>query len=161
MAQTPATAHDQSRTTGDDIVVRRDLSAEECWRHLAAAAGGRVVLTHHGRASTIAVNHVADGLTIVFRTGAASPLGLLASRESASFEVGDDPSATTGWSVVVTGTIERVEQQARIGIEPVPPPWAPGRVEAWMRIVPTGVTGVEITRAPAVGDISDLNTAAP
>ena len=95
----------------------------------------------------------------MFRTGAASPLGLLASREPASFEVDEDPSTTTRWSVVVAGTIERVEQQAQAGIDPVPPPWAPGRVEAWMRIVPIGVTGVEITGALAVDNISDLNTA--
>jgi hypothetical protein len=112
-----------------------------------AASGGRVVLVHHGRASTIAVNHVTDGLTIVFRTGTTSPLGLLASQEPAAFEVDDpDPSAATGWSVVVTGTIERVEQHARVAIDPAPPPWAAGRVEAWIRIVPISVDGVEVTR---------------
>jgi uncharacterized protein len=161
MAQMTVSPHDQSDTASADAAVPpRDLSAEECWLRLAAAAGGRVVLVHHGRSLTIAVNHVTDGLTIVFRTGAASPLGLLASRQPASFEVDDrDPSTSTSCSVVVTGTIERVEQQAQVGIDPAPPPWAPGRVEAWIRIVPISVTGIETTRAPAVDNISDPNAA--
>ena len=93
------------------------------------------------------MNHVVDGRTIVFRTGAASPLGLLASREPVTFEVDDDETSTsTGWSARVVGEIERVEPHVRDQIDPAPAPWAPGRVEAWMRIVPTSVTGQELTR---------------
>ena len=45
------------------------------------------------------MNHVVDGRTIVFRTGAASPLGLLASREPVKVEVDDDETTSTsaGW----------------------------------------------------------------
>ena len=145
--------HEHSGAVGADIVARRELSADECWFHLRAAASGRVVLVHHGRAMDIAVHHVSDGLTIVFRTGSSSPLGLLASREPAAFEIDDgDPSTTTGWRVAVTGLIERVAPQDRVGIDPAPPSWAPGRVEAWMRIIPISVTGWESIRSSAADE---------
>ena len=126
----------------------REMTDDACWRHLDDTASGRVVLVHHGRPLDVPVNHVVDGRTIVFRTGAASPLGLLPSREPVRFEV-DDASTSTGWSVLVAGEIERVEAHVRDQIDPAPAPWAPGRVEAWMRIVPTSVTGLELTRPSA------------
>ena len=104
------------------------------------------------------MNHVVDGRTIVFRTGATSPLGLLPSREPVRFEV-DEASTSTGWSVLATGEIERVQAHAREQIDPAPAPWAPGRVEAWMRIVPTSVTGVELTRPSARDHVLPLDAA--
>ena len=68
----------------------REMTNDACWRHLDDTASGRVVLVHHGRPLDVPVNHVVDGRTIVFRTGAASPLGLLPSREPVRFEVDDD-----------------------------------------------------------------------
>lgn len=126
----------------------REMTVDACWRHLDDTASGRVVLVHHGRPLDVPVNHVVDGRTIVFRTGAASPLGLLPSREPVRFEV-DDASTSTGRSVLVVGEIERVEPHVREQIDPAPAPWASGRVEAWMRIVPTSVTGRELTRSSA------------
>jgi uncharacterized protein len=161
MIQMAVGAHDQPGAPTAIVGVQRDLSAQECWLRLSTAAGGRVVLVHHGRALDIAVNHVTDGSTIVFRTGAASPLGLLASREPVTFQADDrDRSCGTGWRVEVTGSIERVEPQARAGIDPAPPPWAPGRVEAWMRIVPISITGSRINEPSAGDDRSEPNPAA-
>ena len=139
----------------------REMTNDACWRHLDDTANGRVVLVHHGRPLDVPVNHVVDGRTIVFRTGVASPLGLLPSREPVRFEVDDgETSTSTGWSVLVAGEIERVEPHARDQIDPAPAPWAPGRVEAWMRIVPTSVTGLELTR-PSVRNHGLLLDAAP
>ena len=137
----------------------REMTVDACWRHLDDTASGRVVLVHHGRPLDVPVHHVVDGRTIVFRTGAASPLGLLPSREPVRFEV-DDASTATGRSVLVVGEIERVEAHVREQIDPAPAPWAPGRVEAWMRIVPTSVTGRELTLS-AVRDHVLLLVAAP
>jgi len=137
----------------------REMTVDACWRHLDDTASGRVVLVHHGRPLDVPVHHVVDGRTIVFRTGAASPLGLLPSREPVRFEV-DDASTATGRSVLVVGEIERVEAHVREQIDPAPAPWAPGRVEAWMRIVPTSVTGRELTLS-AVRDHVLLLDAAP
>ena len=136
----------------------REMTVDACWRRLDDTARGRVVLVDHGRPLDIPVNHVVDGRTIVFRTGAASPLGLLPSREPVRFEV-DDASTSTGWSVLVAGEIERVEAHVRDQIDPAPAPWSPGRVEAWMRVVPTSVTGVQLTHSPPRDRLLPLDAA--
>jgi hypothetical protein len=159
MAHAPVPIDDRLGAEAADVVTSREMTVDACWRHLDDTACGRVVLVHHGRPVDVPVNHVVDSRTIVFRTGAASPLGLLPSRESVRFKV-DDASTSTGRSVLVVGEIERVEAHVREQIDPAPAPWAPGRVETWMRIVPTSVTGRELTRS-AVRDHGLLLDAAP
>ena len=99
----------------------------------------------HGRPVVFPVNHVTDGRTIVFRTGANSVLGLLASRHPVTFEV-DDAGSTgpTGCIVTVTGELERINREDRARVDPQPAPWAVGRVEAWLRIRPISVTASEV-----------------
>jgi uncharacterized protein len=146
MADAPFVTADRI-SAAPDIAGTREMTNEVCWRHLGQAAAGRVALIRGARPLVFPVNHVTDGHTIVFRTGATSPLALLASREPVTFEVDDDdPSRSTGWSVLLTGEIERVDSDARIELDPQPMPWAPGRIEAWIRIVPIRVTGLEVTR---------------
>jgi hypothetical protein len=71
----------------------------------------------------------------------------------------DDTSTSAGWSVLVSGEIERVAPHARDQIDPAPAPWAPGRVEAWMRIVPASVTGREHTRSSVRDRLLPLDAA--
>jgi nitroimidazol reductase NimA-like FMN-containing flavoprotein (pyridoxamine 5'-phosphate oxidase superfamily) len=118
------------------------MTTDACWERLDGASTGRVVLQRHGRPVVFPVRHVVDGHTIVFRTGANSVVGLMASHEVVEYEVDDaDVPALSGWRVVLTGAIERIERHDRDRIVPQPTPWAPGRVEAWIRIRPTDVTG--------------------
>jgi nitroimidazol reductase NimA-like FMN-containing flavoprotein (pyridoxamine 5'-phosphate oxidase superfamily) len=159
MAHAPAPTDDRLGAEAADVMTSRGMTVDACWRHLDDTASGRVVLVHHGRPLDVPVHHVVDGRTIVFRTGAGSPLGLLPSREPVKFEV-DDASTSTGRSVRVVGEIERVEPHVREQIDPAPAPWAPGQVEAWMRIVPISVTGREHTRSSA-SDHGLLLAAAP
>ena len=134
------------------------MTADACWERLDGASTGRLVLQRHGRPVVFPVSHVTDGRTIVFRTGANSVVGLMASHQPVAFEVDDaDSPAPTGWHVVLTGEIERIERHDRDRIIPQPSPWAPGRVEAWIRIRPTDVTGrVRARPAPYVGAPSTL-----
>ena len=118
------------------------MTPDACWERLEGASTGRLVLQRHGRPVVFPVNHVTDGRTIVFRTGANSVVGLMASHQPVTFEVDDaDDPAPAGWRVVLTGEIERIERDERDRIIPQPSPWAPGRVEAWIRVRPTAVTG--------------------
>ena len=106
MAHTPTPTGDRVGAAVVDDMTTRAMADDACWRHLGDSANGRVVLVHHGRPLDVPVHHVVDGRTIVFRTGAASPLGLLASREPVRFEVDDgDASTSTGWSVLVAGEV--------------------------------------------------------
>ena len=138
---------DQVEAAAADLVSSREMARDVCWRRLGQAPLGRVALVRHGRPLIFPVNHVTDGNTIVFCTGATSSLGSLTGREPVAFEVDDgDPSKSPGWSVVVTGEIERLDRRVRARIDPRPEPWTPERVELWLRIVPMSVTGVEIFR---------------
>jgi uncharacterized protein len=127
--------------------ITNDMTESAYWRRLTDAASGRVTLVRHGRPVVFPVNHVTDGRTIVFRTGASSVLGLLASRHPVTFEV-DDACSTSATgrnvTVLVTGELERVNREDRARIDPQPTPWAPGRVEAWLRIRPITVTASEV-----------------
>jgi nitroimidazol reductase NimA-like FMN-containing flavoprotein (pyridoxamine 5'-phosphate oxidase superfamily) len=137
-------------SAGDDV-----MTTDACWGHLDGAGSGRVAVARHGRPVVYPVNHVTDGRTIVFRTGANSVLGLMASHQPVEFEIDDGaPSTEPGWAVVVTGEIERIERQDRERIVPQPLPWSAGRVEAWLRIRPTSVSGHERTRPAADGDVA-------
>src|SRR4051794_2033172 len=126
-----------------------EMTESAYWRRLTDAASGRMILLRHGRPVIFPVNHVTDGRTIVFRTGANSVLGLLASHQPVTFEV-DDASSTgaTGRNVTVTvtvtGELERINREDRDRIDPQPAPWAAGRVEAWLRIRPISVTASEV-----------------
>ena len=114
MARAPAATLDQGHTAAADIVSSREMTREICWQRLGQAPLGRVALVRLGRPLIFPVNHVADGHTIVFCTGATSSLGSLTGREPVAFEVDDgDPSTSRGWSVLVTGEIERLDRRTR------------------------------------------------
>jgi uncharacterized protein len=162
MAHVPAATRDQIDNAAADIVGSREMTSAACWQRLSQAPLGRVALVRHGRPLIFPVNHVTDGHTVVFCTGTTSALGSLSGREPVAFEVDDgDPSASTGWSVLVTGEIERLDRHVRARIDPQPLPWAPGRFDVWIRIVPMSVTGVEISRRRRAGDHGLLPNMAP
>jgi uncharacterized protein len=142
MADGPA-VHDvaPSVARGED---GETMTADACWARLDGAASGRLVLQRHGRPVVFLVNHVTDGRTIVFRTGANSVVGLLPSHQPVTFEVDDaDAPLPKGWRVVLTGETERIGREDRDRIVPQPSPWSAGRVEAWIRIRASVVTGTE------------------
>jgi hypothetical protein len=64
----------------------------------------------------------------------------------AAFEVDSfDRSLQSGWSVLVTGRLEEVDQYdtetiKRVQSLPVQP-WAPGERSLWLRLRPTTITG--------------------
>ena len=62
-----------------------------------------------------------------------------------AFEIdGIDPIHHSGWSVLVRGTLHRVDAQAADFVTRFDPgPWAPDR-DAWLVIEPTSITGRRI-----------------
>ena len=119
----------------DERTPTRELSEEECWRHLADAPYGRVAATAAGEIDIFPVNHKVDGHTIVFRTSAGTKLLELTIRNHVAFEV-DGYTETDAFSVVVKGTAEEFDRQSeiaaaeRLGITP----WAPEEKDRWVRI---------------------------
>ena len=134
----------------DERTPTRELSEEECWRHLADAPYGRVAATAAGEIDIFPVNHKVDGRTLVFRTSAGTKLLELTIRNHVAFEV-DGYTETDAFSVVVKGIAEEFDHQSeiaaaeRLGITP----WAPEEKDRWVRITATDVRGRTFERPRA------------
>lgn len=126
------------------------LTRDECLRLLAENTFGRLALNLRSEAPMIRpINYRFDERTqsIVFRTDFGSKLQAVILASHASFEIdGVDHERRTGWSVIVTGRVEKVanslelERFAHLGVDP----WAPGRKPYWARIRVWNVTGRRI-----------------
>ena len=131
-----------------DIVWVSGLGVDTCWRLVAAEPVGRVGFVLGGRPVVLPVNHAVDDRTIVFRTDKASSLGTLGVGQPVTFEA--DAIAVdrkTGWSVLISGDVERVDDRSRRRLATHgPDPWAPGDRDDWIRIRPRSVTGRAISR---------------
>ncbi|WP_051778177.1 pyridoxamine 5'-phosphate oxidase family protein [Kitasatospora phosalacinea] len=124
---------------------------------LRIAAVGRIALPGDPEPAVFPVNYSVDRGTVVYRThegGAAAA----APGTAVSFEVDRiDDHRHTGWSVLVTGTAERIEDHEtlqRLLRDLAVQPWAGGPRTLWIRIRPTSVSGRRITSTPA-GDEDD------
>ncbi len=116
-----------------------------CLRLLASVPVGRVGFVADGEVQVLPVNHILDGQDVVFRTAHGSKLSAADGEKPITFEVDDyDERTHSGWSVVVTGRSEPVDEDAEVdrldqaGLRA----WA-STVERpfWIRIRPTSVTG--------------------
>lgn len=140
-ARTPETATDRQ---GLEV-----LDTGESMRLLASEPVGRFACVLDGGPLVLPVNHVVDGWTVAFRSTFGAKLVAAAREQTVAFQAdGYDAASRTGWSVLLTGTAERVlddEVIARLeelGLEP----WA-NRVERphWVRIHPDEISGRRIT----------------
>jgi nitroimidazol reductase NimA-like FMN-containing flavoprotein (pyridoxamine 5'-phosphate oxidase superfamily) len=121
------------------------LPFDSCLRLLAAVSVGRVGFVAGGEVVVLPVNFVVDGQDVVFRTASGSKLAAAEDSITAAFEADNyDDITESGWSVLVNGRFEVVEDEAeiarlsRFGLYP----WA-GAVDrpSWIRIRPISVTG--------------------
>ena len=121
------------------------LSFETCLRLLASVPVGRVGFVADGEVQVLPVNHLVDGQDVIFRTAPGSKLSATQGQRPITFEADDyDELTYSGWSVVVNGRAEPVDEDAeldrleRAGLRP----WV-SNVERpyWIRIRPTSVTG--------------------
>jgi uncharacterized protein len=125
-----------------------DLVPEVCWRLVGEQPIGRLGFAADGLPRIYPVNHGVDGKSIVFRAGGNTAIGALSRGSPVVFEVdAADPAAETGWSVLVTGYLETIEDEvalrdvAALGVHP----WAPGK-DRWIRLHPVAVSGRAISR---------------
>jgi nitroimidazol reductase NimA-like FMN-containing flavoprotein (pyridoxamine 5'-phosphate oxidase superfamily) len=91
------------------------------------------------------VNFVMDGQDVVFRTASGSKLAGAEDRSVVAFEADNyDDITQSGWSVLVSGRAEVVEDDAEIGrlSQLGLHSWASALDRpSWIRIRPTSVTG--------------------
>jgi uncharacterized protein len=127
------------------------LDREECLRLLASGTVGRLAVNLRSEVPMIRpVNYIFDERTqsILFRTDFGSKFQGIIVSAKAAFEVDRiDEVRRTGWSVIVTGAVERVnnylelERFANLGLRP----WGPGEKPHWARIRVWTITGRRIT----------------
>lgn len=127
-----------------------EIPRAECLELLGRSHFGRVAISRGDDAPIIRpVNYVFDqpSQSVVFRTMSGTKLhGLVHAREAA-FEIdGIDSGGRTGWSVVISGVAEEIENPSeirrllRIGLEV----WAPGDLSYWARVRARTVSGRRI-----------------
>lgn len=123
------------------------LSEEECLRLLGTQTVGRVGVSMGALPAIFPVNfRLLDG-AIVFRTGEGSKLSAAARGSVVAFEVDEhDPELRSGWSVLVVGEAEVLDDPdvALRVLDGGPEPYAPGRRVAIVRITPGFVSGRRI-----------------
>ena len=92
----------------------RELSRDECLRHLRESRIGRVAVTHRALPAIVPVNYVVDH-GIVFRTRADGMLDRACRGQVVAFEVdamAEDGSS--GWSVMVVGVANGLDGSERL-----------------------------------------------
>jgi nitroimidazol reductase NimA-like FMN-containing flavoprotein (pyridoxamine 5'-phosphate oxidase superfamily) len=119
------------------------LSPTEAVRLLASAAVGRVVFIAAGLPAVVPVTFAIHHGAVVLRTSVDTRLATAAPGSVLTLQADDvDAAAHTGWSVVVSGLAELVDDpREQAVIRGLVDPWAPGRHEVYLRIPLTVVTG--------------------
>lgn len=127
------------------------LTFGDCMRRLASVPVGRIGIVADGEVVILPVNHFVDGQDLVFRTAFGAKLSSVDGRYPVAFEADSyDPAGEAGWSVVVQGRAEVVEEDAEVarlgqlGLRK----WGQGKAERpfWVRIRPFAVTGRQTPR---------------
>ena len=127
------------------VLVR--MTAQECWDRLGTHGVGRVALPVRPAPAVFPVNYAVDSHTIVYRTTPRGPVAPVTG-SAVSFQVDrTDERLSRGWSVLLTGTAERVEDPALVShldAQEIGQSWAGGDRPLWVRIRPDSVTGRRI-----------------
>jgi transcriptional regulator with XRE-family HTH domain len=127
--------------------VLETMTAQECTAHLDPGGIGRFLFAADRGPVAVPVNYAMLGEDVVFRTDDRTAAAGAIGQQRVSFDVDHfDEALREGWSVLVSGTAsiltrpEDVAAAKRLSIEP----WAGGNREAYVRLVPTEVTGRRI-----------------
>ncbi len=127
-----------------------ELSPRRCEELLATTTLGRLGVIVDGRPEIFPVNHVFDPVDrcVAFVSNERTKLHAALGWPWVAFEVdGVEPDESAGWSVLVVGraeeiddagTVARLEAQRRAL-------WRMGDPGQWVRIVPSKVTGRQIS----------------
>lgn len=121
------------------------LAFDSCLDLLAAVSVGRVGFVAAGEVLVLPVNFVMDGQDVVFRTASGSKMAGAEDGTAVAFEADNyDDITESGWSVLVNGRFEVIEDEAEIGrlSQLGLRVWASALDRPyWIRIRPISVTG--------------------
>ncbi len=125
------------------------LDVEQCYELLRREPVGRLGFVDHAEPVILPVNYAVDGRSIVLRTGQGSKLSTALMAQPVCLEIdGWDTLDHTGWSVLVKGVAEAVDDPAvtdRLDQLPVRPWSRPDLRRQWVRIMVEEVSGRQIS----------------
>lgn len=121
------------------------MTLEECERMLSISSIGRIAVLTAGEPLILPVLFRYAQGTIVFRTAPGEKLDAVWQNAAAGFEIdGWDTPNRTGWSVLVRGRtesvneVEQIEELEELGLVS----WVPSlQPTTWVRIRPSEITG--------------------
>ena len=120
------------------------LDVGECMRLLSSARLGRCAWAGETGPQVLPVNHaVVDG-EVLFRTDLYGVLAEATRSGVVAYEADElDDRMESGWSVLVVGRAEQVEDPTEVAslFRRLGEPWAPGARPVVVRIMPSRVTG--------------------
>lgn len=127
-----------------------ELTRDQCFALLRTVAIGRVAVPRPDRAPLVVpVNFAVDGDAVVFRTDTGTKLQAVLTGPIAFEADGLDGFHRQGWSVLLEGRayVATHWEVGHLRVEP----WAGGRRDHWVRLVPTEVSGrmVEVVPEPS------------
>jgi len=126
------------------------LPLNQCLSLLRSRPLGRLAYVAAGSPVVVPVNHLVDGATVVLRTVSGGKLDTALAGEPVAFQLDDhDPARGTGWSVLVQGRAEVVDDPGlKTRYEDKLDSWAIGDDDAvsWLRIMPDEVSGRRLRR---------------
>jgi uncharacterized protein len=131
------------------------LHLGDCFGLLGSVPVGRIGFLAGGEVIILPVNFLVDGQDVVFRTAAGSKLSSIEVGHYVGFEADAYDSATeTGWSVLVSGLAEIVDDEAdaaRLDARELRS-WGEPADPVWVRIRPSSISGRRIPAdAPGKG----------
>lgn len=124
------------------------LSRDRCEELLRTAEIGRLGVVIDGRPTIFPVCHVFLDGVVAFPTNVGSKLHGALDWPYVAFEVdGLDASGSSGWSVMVAGRAEEIEEpEVRDRLASLRRSlWRTGQTSRWIRIVPSEISGRTIT----------------
>ena len=125
------------------------LGPDECLDLLRSEPVGRLAFVHDGSPDVLPVTYVVSHGGVAFRTAAGSKLDTALMGRPVAFEVdGFDRERRAGWSVVLKGVAEFVEDPDRIAEldERDLQPWSPHAEDgAWVVVRADEISGRRLT----------------
>jgi nitroimidazol reductase NimA-like FMN-containing flavoprotein (pyridoxamine 5'-phosphate oxidase superfamily) len=125
------------------------LDLVECRRLLEREQIGRIAFISGGEPLILPINYRMHRGNVVFRTTTGEKLDAARNAASVGFEIdGWNLESQTGWSVIVSGTAQDVEDPEAIGEMKTLGlrPWADAVARNnWVRIIPNEISGRRIS----------------
>ena len=120
----------------------RELDEAECWELLSAREVGRVAYLDARGPMVVPVTFTPGEDSLLFRVAPYSELARHLPGAQAALEVDElDYFNRTGWSVVVRGRIDALDNEELPPTQARPTPWPEGQRSLYLRLAAEQVTG--------------------